>query len=138
MDLILITSTFFISPQIRRTYIHDPRVQGECPSLLPMATSQTNARFIVDPLAAHFESAIEEENPLIPQSISQHCRPSLCGGYLIINTSPDDFRSTGPDIEPYVHMVPTEDSDDSSFFLRVNICGTTDLFLFLCLECRGG
>lgn len=118
MDLILITFTCLISPQIRCTYIHDPRVQGtvEYRLWLPMATSKTNAQFIVDPLAAHFESAIQEENPFIPQSIWQHCRPSLCGGSLIINTSPGDFRSRGPDIEPYVHMVPTKESVDLSFF----------------------
>ncbi|KAL7520235.1 hypothetical protein ACHAWX_004968 [Stephanocyclus meneghinianus] len=63
----------------RCTCIHDPRVQGpvEYPSWLPMATSKTNAQIIVDPLAAHFESATHQENPLVPQSIWQHCRPSL-------------------------------------------------------------
>ena len=42
-----------------------------------MATSKTNAQIIVDPRAAHRESAIHQENPLISQSIWQHCRPSL-------------------------------------------------------------
>jgi hypothetical protein len=42
-----------------------------------MATSKTNAQIIVDPQAAHRESAIHQENPLISQSIWQHCRPSL-------------------------------------------------------------
>ena len=42
-----------------------------------MATSKTNAQIIVDPLATHRESAIHQENPLITQSVWQHCRPSL-------------------------------------------------------------
>jgi hypothetical protein len=45
-----------------------------------MATSKTNAQIIVDPQAAHRESAIHQENPLISQSIWQHCRPSLKEG----------------------------------------------------------
>ena len=49
----------------------------EYPSWLPMATSKTNAQIIVDPLAAHRESALHQENPLITQSIWQNCRPSL-------------------------------------------------------------
>lgn len=63
----------------RCTCIHDPRVQGpiEYPSWLPMASSKTNAQIIVDPLAAHRESAIHQVNPLVCQTIWQHCRPSL-------------------------------------------------------------
>jgi hypothetical protein len=44
-----------------------------------MATSKTNAQVIVDPLASHRESATHQENPLVSQSVWQHCRPSLRG-----------------------------------------------------------
>lgn len=59
--------------------IHDPRVQGpeECPSWLPAATSKTSAQIIMDPLYIHYENAIHQENPLIPQTIWDGCRPSF-------------------------------------------------------------
>jgi hypothetical protein len=43
-----------------------------------MASAKTNARIIVDRLAAHRENSIHQVNPLIPQSIWDNCRPSLC------------------------------------------------------------
>ncbi|KAL7461607.1 hypothetical protein ACHAXS_002024, partial [Conticribra weissflogii] len=59
--------------------IHDPRVQGpeDCPSWLPAATSKTSAQIIMDPLFIHCENAIHQENPLIPQTIWEGCRPSV-------------------------------------------------------------
>ncbi len=77
-----------------------------------MATSITTAHIIVDRLAAHFDSATHQENPRVPQSIWQHCRPSLSGDSSIVRTSPEDFRSGGA----FVHIAPTKDSVDISFF----------------------
>jgi hypothetical protein len=49
----------------------------ECPSWLPAATANTNAQVIIDRLATHRESAVHQENSLIPQSIWENCRPSI-------------------------------------------------------------
>ena len=58
--------------------VHDPSISGplESPSWLPAATANTNAQIIIDRLAAHRESAVHQENFLIPQSIWENCRPS--------------------------------------------------------------
>ena len=72
----------FNSPFGRRcAAIHDPSICGptEYPSWLPAATAKTNAQVIVDRLGAHRDSAIHQENPLIPQSIWENCRPSHHG-----------------------------------------------------------
>ena len=54
------------------------------PSWLPTATSKTNARVIIDTLTIHNDNIVHQENPLVQQSIWEHCRPSQKG----IITSP--------------------------------------------------
>ncbi len=58
--------------------IHDPLISGplDCPAWLPIATAKTNARVIIDRLAAHRDSSVHQENPLISQTIWENCRPS--------------------------------------------------------------
>ena len=58
--------------------IHDPSITGplENPSWLPAASAKTNAQIIVDRFAAHRDSAVHQENPLIAQGIWENCRPS--------------------------------------------------------------
>ena len=60
--------------------IHDPSISGplENPSWLPAASAKTNAQIIVDRFAAHRDSTVHQENPLIAQGIWENCRPSLC------------------------------------------------------------
>ena len=61
--------------------IHDPSISGplENPSWLPAASAKTNAQIIVDRFAAHRDSTVHQENPLIAQGIWENCRPSLDG-----------------------------------------------------------
>ena len=59
-----------------------------------MATSKTNAQIIVDPLAAHRESATHQENPLITPSVWQHCRPSLKQAKVSNDGSETEFEDT--------------------------------------------
>lgn len=61
-----------------------------------MASAKTNARIIVDRLAAHRENSIHQVNPLIPQSIWDNCRPSLCDRR---NMKVSGIDRTGNDIE---------------------------------------
>eukprot|EP00984_Skeletonema_dohrnii_P009133 scaffold3456_cov78-Skeletonema_dohrnii-CCMP3373.AAC.13 len=58
--------------------IHDPSITGplENPSWLPAASAKTNAQIIVDRFAAHRDSVVHQENPLIAQGIWENCRPS--------------------------------------------------------------
>lgn len=61
--------------------VHDPMVAGleSNPSWLPAATSKTNARVIIDRFTLHNDNIVHQENPLIQQSIWEHCRPSQKG-----------------------------------------------------------
>ena len=61
--------------------IHDPSITGplENPSWLPAASAKTNAQIIVDRFAAHRDSTVHQQNPLIAQGIWESCRPSLRG-----------------------------------------------------------
>ena len=61
--------------------IHDPSITGpvENPSWLPAASAKTNAQIIVDRFAAHRDSVVHQENPLVAQGIWENCRPSLRG-----------------------------------------------------------
>eukprot|EP00985_Skeletonema_marinoi_P003822 scaffold1665_cov135-Skeletonema_marinoi.AAC.2 len=63
--------------------IHDPSITGplENPSWLPAASAKTNAQIIVDRFAAHRDSAVHQENPLIAQGIWENCRPSATSQY---------------------------------------------------------
>jgi len=67
------------------TSVHDPSIAGplEHPSWLPAASAKTNAQIIVDRFAAHRESTVHQENPLIAQNIWENCRPSLRGSYSV-------------------------------------------------------
>ncbi len=60
--------------------LHDPVVEGPQNAWLPIATTKTNAKLIVDRLAAHRDSSVHQENPLINHSIWENCRPSQRGG----------------------------------------------------------
>lgn len=62
--------------------IHDPSITGplENPSWLPAASAKTNAQIIVDRFAAHRDSAVHQENPMIVQGIWENCRPSVARG----------------------------------------------------------
>ena len=61
--------------------MHDPLIAAplEFPSWLPIATAKTNTKVIIDGHAAHRDSAVHQENPLIDQSIWENCRPSQRG-----------------------------------------------------------
>lgn len=60
--------------------VHDPSVSAHHETAwLPAAPAATNARVIVDPLILHNASAIHWANPLVPQTIWEHCRPSQRG-----------------------------------------------------------
>jgi len=80
---LLLRFTYLISSPFGRrcAAIHDPSICGPnvYPSWLPAATAKTNAQVIVDRLGAHRDNAIHQENPLIPQSIWENCRPSHHG-----------------------------------------------------------
>jgi hypothetical protein len=74
--------TSLVSPYGRRcAAMHDPLIAAplEFPSWLPIATAKTNTKVIIDGHAAHRDSAVHQENPLIDQSIWENCRPSQRG-----------------------------------------------------------
>lgn len=61
----------------RCSAIHDPRIEDTAhPSWLPVATSQTNAKVIIDRFATHYQNVVHQEHPLIGQGIWENCRPS--------------------------------------------------------------
>lgn len=70
------------------------------PSWLPAATSQTNARVIIDRFGLHNDDVVHQENPLIAQSIWENCRPSQQAGVCNNNTfSSDTTGNTFLDLE---------------------------------------
>ena len=85
--------------------MHDPLISGptDCPAWLPIATAKTNARVIIDRLAAHRDSSVHQENPLITQSIWENCRPSTTHQRGAAETiargvgSPSDLEQTWKD-----------------------------------------
>ena len=83
LTLLLIYHTLTLPPSTISYFIivHDPMVAGLESNLswLPAATSKTNARVIIDRFTLHNDNIVHQENPLIQQSIWEHCRPSQKG-----------------------------------------------------------
>ncbi len=61
----------------RHPPIHDPPLENPW---LPAASAKTNAQIIVDRFAAHRDSAVHQENPMIVQGIGENWRPSVARG----------------------------------------------------------
>ena len=95
----------------RCSAIHDPFVEGPQNSWLPIATAKTDQKIIIDRLAAHRDSCVHQENPLIDQRIWENCRPSQRGG---------EERST-------VH----NDVDDPLYLEQL----WTDTYALVCNDC---
>jgi hypothetical protein len=51
----------------------------DCPAWLPSATSHTNVHNFIDRLGPYRENNVHQENPLVAQSIWEHCRPLSFG-----------------------------------------------------------
>ena len=77
------TYSIYSSTRACRSSVHDPFVSGplDCPALLQSATSHTNIHSFIDRLAPHRDNSVHQENPLIPQSIWENCRPLRRQGF---------------------------------------------------------